>query len=201
MPGMPLHLAVPSRELIEVECRGAQPRARIEGITLWSLTMIVASSISFDLHVLSLCPRTAVGRTSAGPSVAAMTLGFSGADLSLSVARLLASAVRAAGGDALIVPSAYRAPVIPLMAARLIAPQHLDILRLQRGGTFGPLGEIVEEHAMWWRFFVDYRPALGSALDDEAELVCIDVDRGTGPHRGNARKTYHRWPSSRRGLC
>jgi len=139
--------------------------------------MALASAVCFDLDLLRLYRRTAGGRMRTGRPVASTGRGCSGVDLSLPAARHLASTIRAAGGSALIVPSAYRTSMIPHLAALRIAEQHLEVLRLQRGGTFSPLVD-GETYTMWWRFYTDH--VSPTTTDPEPELVCIDVDRVDG---------------------
>jgi hypothetical protein len=141
--------------------------------------MAVVNTIRFDVEILRTCPEVTFpdARAFAAAALAQpffwTRLGFAGVDLSLPDARLLPAAIRAASGAALIVPSAYRTPMVSLTAARRIAEQRLEILRLRCGGSFGPL-EDGEAHSMWWRFYADYSAPLGDAA--EPELVVIDVD-------------------------
>lgn len=138
----------------------------------WGRTIfreVIVNVLRFDIEILRTCTRA--------PFAAAhpfwVHLGFAGVDLALPDARRLAAAIRAAGGAALILPSAYRTPMIPLVAARRIAEQRLDVMRLQREGPFGPLQD-GEAHAMWWRFYASHGALPGGGA--EPELVCIDVD-------------------------
>lgn len=136
---------------------------------------LMADTLRFDIEVLRICPPPRSGTSHLHPLWA--HLGFAGLALSLPDARLVAATFRAAGGAGMIVPSAYRAPLVSLTTARQIAEQHLEILRLRLGGWFGPL-EDGEMQSMWWRFYADHQPLLGD--DREPERVCIDVDRVDG---------------------
>lgn len=93
---------------------------------------------AFDVEILHICRRapSADARLFAGAPLDHAfwsRVGFAGANLSFPDARLLAAALRAADGAAMIVPSAYRTSMIPIMAARRIAEQRLEVMRLRRG--------------------------------------------------------------------
>lgn len=140
--------------------------------------LLAAGAPRFDVEILRVCSRQP--RTGSA-DLASMrlahrfwdNLGFAGADISLPDARVLAQVIRTAGGAAVIVPSAYRTPTIPILAARRIAEQRLEVMRLERGGSFGLLSG-GEACSMWWRFYVDHSWIANDGA--EPDLVCIDID-------------------------
>ena len=136
----------------------------------------------FDVEIVRLCPsdpgreaREILG--SIGADHFWREPGFLGADLSLDDAMRLNDIIGRAGGAGLVVPSEYREPLVSLDAARQVAAQRYQEIRVERGDIFGPL-EDGREQSMWWRFFAENRPA--QAEGREPGCIYIDVDKIDG---------------------